>query len=325
MRDRLVCWAVVFCTVIVAGRGRLSAITLDELRQTAAESRMSVTTAHVVYVEQWTDNEPAAGEAGTIEYKVNESRRDTVIEVDVLLDSRARRAKSVLTDLRDVNALLAEYELPDEDVVRHNVSRTETHLYKDDYAMIFDARIPLLHLWKPGGEPEYVFRFARLGVISNDLLVDEKSPRLSEVMSDGKSMLQIKASSQVPAGTVDWVVECDPALGYRFRTVRSSRNGQVISEVIADDYRDVNGIPCPFAYIERRLYDDGSFRTERQYAIQEAQFGVPLTKDDFKVYVPSGTEFTDAAVSGICSRIGLARPFGIDDALKIGRAMERDR
>lgn len=317
--------AAILWGIIVGQSGELSAITLDDLRETLAESCALVTTAHVVYVDQWTDNEPSEGEPGTVEYKVNESRRNTLVEVDLLVDTDARQAKLMLTDLRDVNELLAEHDLPDEDVVRHNVGRTETYLYKDGYAILFDARIPLLHFWKVGGQTEHIFKFACLGVLSVDLVPDENRPQISETTAEGKTLVHLTATQQGPSGTVETVIQCDPALGYRFRTIRTSCSGRPVSEVVADDYRDVNGIPYPFTYVERTFYNDGSVRTERQYAMQEVELGLILMKDDFKVNVPSGTEFTDAAVSGICSRIGLGRPFGIDEALSFARQMSRER
>jgi hypothetical protein len=317
--------AAILCGLIVGPCAWSSAITLDDLRETLAESRASVTTARVVYVEQWTDNAPSEGDPTTVEYKVNESRRSTLVEASLLVDTSARRAKSVLRDLRDVNELLGEYGLPDDDVVRHNVARMQTFLYKDDYAMLFDARIPLLHFWKPGVLPEHSFKFARLGVASEALLADEYAPQLAEMTEEGKTLLRLTATRQRPSGTVETVIQCDPALGYRFRASRTTCNGSIISEVVAADYRDVNGIPYPFSYVERTFYSDGSVRTERQYAIQEVQLGLLLANADFKVNVPSGTEFTDAAASGICSRIGMARPFGIDDALRFSSQMSRER
>ncbi len=72
------------CPATLAG-SQGPAITSSELRQIVTDSResiTSVTTAHLVYIEDCNDNRPTTGEKDSLEYKVNELHKHRSFKVD---------------------------------------------------------------------------------------------------------------------------------------------------------------------------------------------------------------------------------------------------
>jgi hypothetical protein len=191
-----------------------------------------------------------------------------------------------------------------------------------DYDMeISDGNAPNqpmdLGLWKRPG-PTAMFRFTSLGIIEEKLLSEDLAPTLSEINSDGKSLLRIELTRK-EQNTLKRIIDCDPSLGYRFRrNQRYSADERLVWETIADDYKDVNGIPHPFLYIERRFDKDGKISEETKYVMEKVELGVNLSPDDFKVFVPAGTQFIDD-ISRAIYTIEQSGYMGIDDAISIGK------
>jgi len=254
----------------VAAEG--SAITLPELRQIATDSRESVTTAHLVYIDELNDNRPIDGNENSIEYKLEKISNHRLMEVDAILDCKAQKAKSSLTELRDVDALLEEYNLPARQ--KMNVSWTKTVIHQDIYEMEFaDSSIlneghAMMLLSESLGSPNSLFKMRSLGVISDKLLSEDYEPTLSDINSNGQSLLRVELTRERQNATKTTIkIDCDPLLQYRFRRIEWRSDGHLNREIIADDYRevsDVNGVvPYPFLYIERSFYKDGQIRRDR--------------------------------------------------------------
>jgi len=311
---------LLICAVTLLG-AQVPAITLSELRQIATDSRESVMTAHLVYIEESNSNEPPPFNKDTIYYKIHQaqtSRRRK--KVDLLLDRAGDRVKMSVTELRDVDKLLKKYHLPPEQKI--NFPKSRTFLMQGDYDMeISDGNAPNrpmdLGLYVRPGRTA-VFRFTSLGIIEERLISDDSSPTFSEINSDGKSLLRIELTTKEQK-PLKRTIDCDPSLGYRFRHIqRYSSDGHLIRETIADNYKDVNGIPYPFLHIERSFDKDGKIRRETKYVMEKVRLGVDLSPDDFKVFVPAGTQFMDD-VSKVLHTIEKSSYIGIDDALSIGR------
>ena len=315
---------LLICAVTPLG-AQVPAITLSELRQIATDSRESVDTAHLVYIEEIDSNEPPPFNEGSISYKIYQAQTDgRRRKVDLLLDRAGDRVKMSLTELRDVDKLLKKYHLPPEQKI--NLPKSRTFLMQGDYDMeISDGNAPNrpmdLGLYVRPGRTA-MFRFTSLGIIDEKLLSEDLGPALSEVDSDGKSLLRIELITKGQK-MLKRTIECDPSLGYRFRRIQWHSEGQLIKETIADDYRYVNNVnntivvPYPFLYINRSFDKDGKIIKETKYVMEKIELGVDLSPDDFKVFVPAGTQFIDD-ISKVIHTIERSGYMGIDDALSIG-------
>ncbi len=312
----------VICSATLA-RAEGPTITLPELRQIVTDSRESLTTAHLVYIEEFNDNRPSTGDKDSLEYKVKETHKHKRFKADKIFDCRTKSLKSSLTDMRDVDALLKQHNIPP--VQKSVVSYSRKLVVQRPYEMellgidVSDAPPDLILSKCPGRY--HMFRLTSLGIINEKFLSEDLGPRLSEIHSDGRSLLQIELTTK-GQNTLKRTIDCDPSLGYRFRRIQWHSDGQLIKETIADDYRyvnDVNGVvPYPFLYIDRSFDKDGKIRRETKYVMEKVELGVDLSPDDFKIFVPAGTHFIDAVVSMTTHTIEQGGYIGIDDALSIG-------
>lgn len=323
------------CSATLAG-AQGPAITLSELRQIVTDSResiTSVTTAHLIYIEDFNDNKPTAGEKDSLEYKVNELHKHRRFKVDGILNCKTKSLKGSLTDLRDVDALLKEHNIPP--VQKSVVSWSRKLVIQRPYEMellgidVSDAP-PDLILSRCPGPKYYMFGLTSLGIINEKLLSEDLSPTLSETNSDGKSLLRIELITKGQK-SLKRTIDCDSSLGYCFRRIQCHSEGQLVWETIADDYRYVNDVnntivvPYPFLYINRSFDKDGKIRRETKYVMEEVQLGVDLSPDDFKIFVPAGTQFIDTVVSMTTHPIDQSGYLGIDDALSIGSDLQLKR
>lgn len=314
----------VICSATLA-RAQGPAITLPELCQIVTDSResvKSVATAHLVYIEEFNNNRLTAGDKDSVKYKVKELNKHRRFKVDGILDYRTKSLKSSLTDLRDVDALLKEHNIPP--VQKSVVSWARALVIQRPYEMellgidVSDAP-PDLILSKCPGPKYYMFGLISLGIINEKLLSEDLGPTLSEINSNGQSLLRIKLTRKGQT-SLKRTIDCDPSLGYRFRRIQRHSDGQLIGETIADNYKDVNGIPYPFLYIDRIFDKDGKIRRETKYVMKKVELGVDLSPDDFKVFVPAGTQFLDAVASMTTHTVEQGDYMGIDDALNIGKS-----
>jgi len=304
------------CAVTIMG-AEASGVTLPELRQIITDRQESAATGHLVYIEESFNREhpPFVNE---VQEKIDKINERICIKVDAILDHKTKSAKMLCADLRDVDALLKEHNLPPEQKL--NISRSQLLLIQDTYEIVFvDGSVlnepQVLLSERPG--PAYIFKMLSLGTIDKRLLSEDKNPILTEIDSNGKSLLRIQLTV-VGQNTSKGTIECAPSLGYRFRRIQWSVNGRLTSETIADDYRDVNGVPYPFLYIDRRFDEDGKIRRETKYVIEDVQLGAELSANDFKIFVPAGAELTDPILSKTIHNIRQDGYMGIDDALDIG-------
>lgn len=309
-------------------RAKAPAVTLPELRQVVTDSRESVTTAHLVYIEELNYNRPIDGNENSIEYKIKKIHNHRRVKVDTIFDCKTKNLKSSMTDLRDIDALLKEQDIPP--VQKPVVSYSRTLVIQDPYEMgllgidVSDAP-PDLNLSKCIGR-YYGFGFIHFGIINKILLSEDFSPALTEINSNGRSLLRIELAVRGQNATKATVkIDCDPSLIYRFRRIEWHSDGRLIKETIADDYRDVNDanavVPFPFLYIHRSFDKDGKILRERKYVFEDVRLGVDLSANDFKIFVPAGTVLLDVALSMKTHKIEQGGYMGIDDALAIGKSL----
>jgi hypothetical protein len=280
--------AVLVCTVVYVKTAELPKITLDDIRQISAEDQNAISTAHIIYTHEQIIHQPFDSKiTDIIGFELSEANRYILTEEELFLDKEAKRAKQVITDLRDVNALIADFNVPDTRLNRLNLDRSRIVLSRQDGIFRLNPKVPAASFDSPSTgtyEPD----FSSLGVIAKEIIKQEA--HLSNIAGDGGTLLQIEQSREVPAGFVNTTIVCDPAIGYRFRSIRWDMEGGVFGEIIADDYRDVNGIPYPFSYISRTLDPrTGNVEREDKYAIKQAEFGIELPEEDLKVFVPKDT------------------------------------
>lgn len=279
--------AVLVCAVVYVKTAELPKITLDEIRQISAEDQNIISTAHIIYTHEQITHPPFNSRiAGIIGFELSEANRYILTEEELFLDKEAQTTKQVITDLRDVNMLIADFNVPDTRLNRLNLEQSKVILYQQDSVFRLNPDTPSASFDKFSGT--YSPDFSTLGGIPRELL--EQSPQLSNVTIDGKTLLKISRSYDVPAGLVDMTVICDPSIGYCFRSIRWGTADRVFREVIADDYKDVNGVFYPFSYISRRFNTEtGAPEQEDKYTIEQAEFGVEVSQDDLKVFVPKNT------------------------------------
>jgi len=305
-----------------------SVIALPEIRQIVTDVQESVTTAHLVYIEDFNENRPTTGEKDSLEYKINELHKHRRFRVDGILNCKTKSVKCSLTDLRDVDALLKEHNIPTSQ--KSVVSYSKKFVIQDPFEMELlginiSGEPPDLILSKISGLGRYyMFGLIHLGVINEKLLSEDFGPTLSEINSDGQTLLRIELIRK-GQNSLKRTIDCDPSLGYRFRRIQLHSDGQLIKETIADDYRYVNDVnnmivvPYPFLYVDRSFDKDGKILRETKYVMEKVELGVDLSSVDFEIFVPAGTNFVDAVISMTTHTIERSGYMGIDDALSIER------
>jgi len=155
-----------------------------------------------------------------------------------------------------------------------------------------------------------------LGVIDPELLSEKFNPAVSDVSAGQRRLLLIElrpaSENQIRAE-----IECDRSLGYRFRRIRWFTQGKLASETIADEYRDVDGIPYPFSYATRIFDPNGEIRVHTQYSMRNVELNMAVEKNDFKIMVPDGTRVTDTIIGMRQYKLDIGGYIGLDDALSI--------
>jgi len=323
---------VTVCLISFMQTAWSSDITLDELKQIVSKEQDLITTAHIIYIREFTSNEPISNKTtGTINDNINESHKNVLTEEDLYFDTSIKMSKCIKTDLRDVNSLMAQYNIPDEHYNKENILTSNVSINKAGMEFILESPIKDPCVFSACILNKVISRgpeFATLGVIPLDLLNKLDTIQSKNVEEDGKTLLSIEGSYKVPSGNgiVNVVIICDPSIGYRFYKIQWNYTGHVYKEYLADDYKNINGIPYPSSY-SKRNYDEnnGAFKREEKYLIEQAEFGIKLSEDDFKVFVPSNTNITDFSGNDVIFKIGTGRKIGVDEisALAKKKASEK--
>jgi hypothetical protein len=202
-------------------------------------------------------------------------------------------------DLRDIDALMARFSVPE--LQRDAVNQGGIVLVgPKDYIIEFqpDSSAPSLSVLPlPAGISKQSRRPPlHTGVISSGSLSGKLGVSISQSQWEGRPAVEVVVSG--PVVTNRYVA--DPQLGYRFRqvTVKDDHDRR-IREIMASDYRQVDGVWYPFRW-EDRTFNQGSDQASTQEIIQvEAASFKPPPADTFLLVIPAGTQ--------VCNAVGAYR------------------
>ena len=312
----------VFSTALVKA-SEPQGITLSELRQTISVNQNTILTAHIVFFREETQN--LLTDTLINEYskedndrKLYEANRNIVTEENVILDTRIKAIKQVITDIRDTNRILKEYDIPDTGINRLNLDKSIILLSRDNDLFSLSPAALCGSLQKSASpmNPD----LTKLGIIPKTLL-DNQNIQLSNL---GGPLLKIEISTGTN-GAIKDVFTCDSSIGYRYRMYQRKAADKVIMEIVNDDFRDVNGIPCPFSYTFRLFnIETGTLSREDKIAIEKAEFGIELLEDDFKIFVPknaiieSTLPVSSTIEKSVPSKIRTGKKMGMDEIVTLG-------
>ncbi len=302
----------------------------DNIKESSNDAKANMSTSHITCIkEEYYPNKDVNNPSIKPETrKIIQINRRTIVEEDIIIDCAREKAKMVCSDLRDIPELLKSNNLNAH--FKRELSKDRTSIIKDRFEMVYkppgdaepgEPNNANLMLYDQGEYTKNMLKLPYLGIIDSNLLNEENNPVITEISQEGQKLAQIKISYKMPRGARFGVILCDPQIQYRYRSiVWTNDKGEKLSEVIANDYRDVNGFPYPFLYVCRRFVN-GQLDSEESYNFQKVQFNVLLNDQDFMIFVPKGTPLLDLAISNRVAMIGLERYMGIEEALTIGRNM----
>ncbi len=295
----------------------VSAISVAELRQIFVEQEQ-VKTAHLKYTKEVHFNfEPAKNE-GSIQERIDRTRNHQLYEIDEILDFETKQIKSVQKDVRDLTAIMKDNDIPEE--MEFQVSLSKNVLYSQNNRLWFiesdfEPMAPQAVLMTIPEQSEGIndARFKKMfyGVLNKDLLENEDNVRISD--GDNKTINVIIS----PNDQIEVYAELDPALAYRLRKYETYYSGKLQNQIILDNYKNINSVPYPFSYIEKSYDSNGKLSREHKFITKYAEFGIELKKEDFQVYIPKGTLFTDAIMTNTRKTLYKDGNMGVDDFLHL--------
>ncbi len=302
----------------------------ERLRDLVSGSRPTVMKARLVFVEK--TNHAAVEEPGEdgslgewLSYLRKQLRHD---RWEVVFDTENKRIKITIEDLRE--SYPEREKIPEPLGLSRQPYRKQINLFEDKSALAFTSAdepgengyLSTHKVMSQDLEFYHEWMLSR-GIIPEKLLAEERNPEISEVPDEnGRTLLEIKGTRVKDDGTTyETVIQADPELDYRFRSIRAYANGELTKESIADDYRtDANGICFPYSYVSRYFDEEGDVVREKSFIFEEVEFGPALSDNDFKIDVPAGTEFREALIASGSKTITIEEDekIGIKEALELG-------
>jgi len=280
--------AFVFVSSLVT---QAQAVTIDEIRKTLEDDRQSIKTIHIIgFVEKLDSNLSILDKATTEEnYKRLKTFQSVVTENDTIIDCRSpRKAKLVQEDVRDLNEYFKSEKIP-LNTVKY-IAQNKIILAKEGYRIYMANQTgTALRIYKedtsegnfqvPSTFQTPYFGIPNAGYFTKDqnFVITECPPLICvDIRYSGKP----------------WILrfELDPALGCRLRTFKWFNNNICKLEIIADDYRDVNGIPYPFVYKTKTFNQSGETSSEENFYAEKVTFNEEFKDEDFRMFVAPETE-----------------------------------
>jgi hypothetical protein len=300
--------SILFCAVAPG-------ITLDSIRK-EAQQLPRPTSMHIVAIEQVTDNRIVDNNENEVNKSIKKANQYVVSEVNIFLDIQSEQVKEIITDLRDINLLVVQFKIPNEKLNSINLNQSKIILFKGGNTIIFKPEIPDLTLLNVLGPPKYLFDIATYGIIPEKILNSKGDVNVTEYQANGNQAAKIEIAFKTGLSII---VECDPSIGYRYKSIKWFSDSKITQEMLASDYREVDGIYFPFLFINRNYSENGNIEYEYSLSTEQVHFGINLTADDFRIFAPAGTQISDSLISETTSKIGTERYLGIDDVIVIGR------
>lgn len=229
------------------------------------------------------------------EDRVNELNQDIEVRKHLLFDFGRQQCKDESTDLRNINQLLLENNLPD--IQRINLSQTRSILRGKDMDVALQGSHLLLQPDLNKGILDILSRCeVNTGAIS-PLLFDESlrgpiSTHLQDTQWQGKPVLKITLERK--DDTVS-IIYADPKLDNRYyRAIQVYIGGILRYEATADDYREVDGIPFPFSQSEIQYARDGSKVAQKSVLFEDVRLNIDIPEDNLTLDVRAGTRVYDS-------------------------------
>lgn len=295
------CMSILSIYDTIAGQ-QSSPKTVDELIHIQkARKDLRPSTVHMVFTEDTKENRSDLDIAvllADVPYKeeVGKILADTSLKKELWIDRKNNISKSVETTTRDVGALMKKYNLPDNlpESTRLKIENSRVYwVIQPPYIMNMFFLPPSnlspslsIDTMDDINIESYIPSFGSLGSLAKDT-----EPSFNEIKENGKDLLRITYKGNGWTKIIDSI----PSLGYvLYHKKDLDAKGRLSREEIADDYRNANGVQYPFLHIERRFDpSSGKLKYEQKYTFEKVEFGVPLSADDFKIYVPIGALVED--------------------------------
>jgi hypothetical protein len=125
--------------VSIVPTAKSSTITLNELKQRVVEDQNIISTAHITYIREKTDNfmtdEVISSKRGNP--NVTEANRHIITEEEIFLDNITGARKVIVNDIRDINELMAKYNVQDTKLNKLRLDKSNIFLYQNGYAFTF--------------------------------------------------------------------------------------------------------------------------------------------------------------------------------------------
>ncbi|MHC4843995.1 MAG: hypothetical protein ACYTEE_09360 [Planctomycetota bacterium] len=200
----------------------------------------------------------------------------------------------------------------------------------DYYQVKHDPNGELVQIRKHEVVVDYEKRRARIA--RTDLLADESETWVMEktysMMFDGTSLLLTEAPQEatildsIYLGIVperlkerdSIAVEYKTTNKKRFKKIETKRNGKVHTQIFAENYVDVDGIPFPMVHRDRS-YFNGKFK-EETLIFDSVKLNCAISEDDFKLTVPADTLMQETIMTMTGFVLEEGGVFGIKDLLE---------
>jgi len=275
---------------------------------------------------EWPDGavppKPFPGEA--IVGRINQ---DISTRTTVVFDTDRGEWKAQATDLRDLDALIREHELPQEQ--RLNLSRGQIDLAGRDSQVMLHQVAELdsssLNLMD-NLNPDLPFLLGLpidLGVVGTGMVRELNNAQDVAVEHGtwrGQDVLSVTVYGQ---NGIVATFHLDPEQGYgRKLGQTSSISGTLVAEVVFEDYRDVNGVMIPFQVTNRRYDPETGERSyEKVTTVESADINVPVSEEEFRLELPAGTVVHGLADNRVLT-IPVDMPFELADRAGLGVAID---
>jgi hypothetical protein len=228
-----------------------------------------------------------------------------------------------IKDLRNIDSVLKDYNLPES--ARNVVLRDRTSLTNGSYELLLRSNneqgIKTLYFEKMSALRQASYPLYKdilfSGIFDERLLSFVKTPKISEEKMDGEDVLKIEEINLENGHEAKTTILFLPSIGYRLKSFERRYDGHLVTELIADDYRMINGVPFPF-HTSGKQYNisDHKLVAFGERTFEKVEFLNNLDENIFKIHVPKGTVFNDSVLGGKHTQYSEDQDVSIKDLYK---------
>jgi len=304
-------------------------ITLPELRAIISSDSQAISRAKIVTEVNLVDNSPILSVTPKNNHEDEELKIKRINSKQYYLstytiDIPRNLIKEVWVDLRDLDTIAKTENLTP--IQKTNVNCSQSVLV--DNTTLYE--MSLLDSSRTGAEAQALlgkrpgplsFDQLSLGVINEKFLKEEYLVKLTSLTKGDSEYLKIElAFAEHGDSKVEYI--CDPNLGYRFREQKWTFKGEVTKQIIADDYKMIDGIPFPFT-CTTTFYSSGKVKKQITKKVKEVELNPVLTEKDFKLFLPKGTFIMEDILMKDSRTTESEGLMGIEDILQPQAAEEK--